>query len=135
MSDARETVDIRPEIGPREHPPVSDFALWISALGGPVAFLVNLQASYTMVDWACNTGHDWAVHVAHVIALMLAVAAALLGLALWRRVGREWPDSGGSSASRSRLLAAIGALGGALFAVSIVAQWIPVMVLGTCLRA
>jgi hypothetical protein len=88
-----------------------------------------------MVDWACNTGHDWALHLAHLVALALAAAASLLGFGLWRRVGQEWPDSGGGSASRSRLLAAVGALGGALFAVSVFAQWITVMVLGTCLRA
>ena len=39
MSDMTETVDIRNESGPRERPPVSDFALWVSVLGGPFVFL------------------------------------------------------------------------------------------------
>jgi hypothetical protein len=88
-----------------------------------------------MVDWACTTGNEWALHVVHLVSLILCIGAAVLGLTLLRRAGGGWPDSGGSSASRSRLIATIGLLGGALFAVSILAQWITVMVLGTCSRA
>jgi hypothetical protein len=128
------TVDVRPEAPPREHPPVSDLALWVSVLGGPFAYLLSLQVNYTMVDWACNTGHDAGLHLAHLVALALAVGAGLLGLALWRRIGGSL-DSGGGSVSRSRFLAALGVLGSTLFALTIVAQWITVMVLGSCLRA
>jgi hypothetical protein len=126
-------VDVRTEAGPREHPPVSDLALWTSVLGGPFVFLLNLEVNYVMVDWACNTGNDWALHVVHFVALVLSAACALLGLALLGRMRANATDSGGSD-SRSRLLAMLGILSGALFAVSILAQWIPVMVLGTCLR-
>lgn len=129
------TVDIRPEAPPREHPPVSDLALWTTVLSGPVVFLLNLQVNYVMVDWACNTGHEWALHVVHAAALVVVAAGTLLGIMLWRRVGGGWPDPRGGSESRSRLLAALGTLGGLTFAVSILAQWITVMVLGTCLRA
>ena len=130
-----ETVDIRPEAPSPEHPPVSDLALWTSVLSGPVVFLLNLQISYVMVDWACNTGNDWAVHVVHFVSLIAAMAGGMLGLILWRRSGSGWPDPGGGSGSRSRLLAVLGTLGGVAFAISILAQWITVMVLGTCLRA
>jgi hypothetical protein len=129
------TVDVRPEAGPREHPPVSDLALWTSVLTGPVVFLVNLQVNYVMVDWACNTGNDWALHVVHAVALVVSLAAAWLGRVLWTRVGGGWPDSHDGPDSRSRLLAVVGTLGGLLFAVSILAQWITVMVLGACPRA
>jgi len=130
-----ETRDVRPEAPSPEHPPVSDLALWTTVLSGPLVFLLNLQVNYVMVDWACNTGNDWSLHVVHLVSLVLTAAGGLLGLALWRRIGESWPDPGAGSVSRSRLLAALGALGGALFAVSILAQWITVMVLGTCLRA
>jgi hypothetical protein len=135
MSDMTETVDIRNESGPRERPPVSDFALWVSVLGGPFVFLLNLEVSYVMMDWACYTGNDWAMHLVNAVALVLAAATAALGLSTWARVGREWPDSGGSAASRSRLMATVGTMSGTLSAVSVLAQWITVMVLGTCLRA
>ena len=114
---------------------MSDLALWISVLSGPFVFLLNLQVNYVMVDWACNTGNDWALHVVHLSALALSAAGGLLGLTLWRRAGRGWPDESRGSVARSRLLAALGALGALTFAVSIVAQWITVLVLGTCLRA
>lgn len=131
---AEASVDVRAEAGPREHPPVSDLALWTSVLGGPFLFLLNLEASYVMVDWACNTGHDWALHVVHLIAFVLSAACALLGLMLLRRVKRAGPDGDATADARSRLLATLGMLSGTLFAVSVFAQWIGVMVLGTCLR-
>ena len=127
------TVDLRPEAAPREHPPVSDVALWTSVLTGPIVFLLNLEVSYVMVDWACNTGTDWALHVVHFVSLLLSAACALLGLTLLRRVRRAGPDSDRDD-TRSRLLATLGLLSGTLFAVSIFAQWIGVIVLGTCLR-
>jgi hypothetical protein len=130
---AEASVDVRTEAGPREHPPVSDLALWTSVLGGPFLFLLNLEVNYVMVDWACNTGTDWAIHVAHFLSLVLSAACALLGLTLLRRVRRAGPDSDRDNA-RSRLLATLGMLIGTFCAVSIFAQWIPVMVLGTCLR-
>jgi hypothetical protein len=128
------TVDVRTEPGPREHPPVSDLALWTSVLGGPFVFLLNLEVNYVMVDWACNAGTGWALHLVHLVALVLCAACALLGLALLRRVRRDGGDRVGGSDARSRLLATVGISSGTLFAVSVLAQWIPVMVLGTCLR-
>ena len=129
------TVETRAEVAPRERPPVSDLALWTSVLAGPVVFLVNMEVNYVMTSWACDSGNTWALHVAHLIALVIVVAAGLLGLTLWRRSGPHWPDAAGGSEARSRMLAAVGTLGCALFAVSIVAEWIAVMVLGSCLRA
>ena len=129
------TVDVRPEAPPRKHPAVSDLALWTSVLSGPVVFLLNLEVSYVMVGWACDASNAWALHLVHLVSLAAVVAGTLLGVALWRRVGRSWPDPDGTADSRSRLLAALGTLGGVTFAVSIVAQWITVMVLGACPRS
>ena len=131
---AEASVDVRAEAGPREHPPVSDLALWTSVLGGPFLFLLNLEVSYVMVDWACNTVNDWALHVVHFLSLVLSAACAVLGLMLLRRVRRSGADTDRTADARSRLLATVGILSGTLFAVSIFAQWIGVMVLGTCLR-
>ena len=49
---AEASVDIRSEAAPREHAPVSDLALWTSVLVPPLVFLLNLEVSYVMVDWA-----------------------------------------------------------------------------------
>ena len=132
---SEETVDVRPEAAPRERSPVSDTALWTSVLGSPLAFLLNLEVSYVMVDWACTSGHAWVLHAVHLGSLALAAGAALIGVSLWRQLDGAWPDAGGGSASRSRFLAAIGTFVGLLVAISIVAQWIPVMMLGPCPRA
>ena len=131
---AEASFDIRTEAAPREPPPVSDLALWTSVLGGPFLFLLNLEVNYVMVDWACNTGNDWALHVVHFVSFVLSAACALLGVMLLRRVRRSGPDTDRASDARSRLLATLGISSGTLFAVSVSAQWIGVMVLGTCLR-
>ena len=128
------SVDVRTEAAPREHPPVSDLALWTSVLGGPFLFLLNLEVNYVMVDWACNTGNDWALHVVHVLSLVLSASCALLGLTLLQRVRHAGPDSDRAADARSRLLATLGILSGTLCTVSVFAQWIGVIVLGTCLR-
>jgi len=131
---AEASFDIRTEAAPRKPPPVSDLALWTSVLGGPFLFLLNLEVNYVMVDWACNTGNDWALHVVHFVSFVLSAACALLGVMLLRRVRRSGPDTDRASDARSRLLATLGISSGTLFAVSVFAQWIGVMVLGTCLR-
>jgi hypothetical protein len=128
------TRDVRPEGLPKEKPPVSDLALWTSVLGGPFLVLLNLEVSYAMVDWACISGKAWSLHLVHFLTLLLAIGTALLGLVLWKRVGADWPDPGAGSVSRSRFLAAMGALGGLLFPFVIIAQWLSVMVIGPCPR-
>lgn len=128
------THDIRPEALPRENPPVSDLAQWTSVLGGPFAALLNLQVNYTMVQWACTSGNAWTLHVVHLVTLLIAVGAGLLGRSLWMRTGGEWPDAGGGSTSRSRFLAAFGALSGVIFALVILAMWVGVIVVGPCPR-
>lgn len=98
-------------------------------------FLLNLEVNYVMVDWACDTGNEWALHVVHLVSLVLSAACTLLGAMLLRRVRRAGPDTDRASDARSRLLATLGILSGSLFAVSVFAQWIGVMGLGTCLRS
>lgn len=129
-----ETIDLRPEAPPREQAPVSDAALWTAVLLGPIVFLVNLQVSYVMVDWACASGTEWALHVVHAVSVAIAIGGTWVSRSFWRRAGGSWPDTEGGSAARTRLLGALGALGGALFALSIGTQWLTVMILGVCER-
>jgi len=129
------TADVRPEAPPREHSPVSDAALWTSVLGPPLVFLLNLEINYAMVTWACTSGNGWALHVVHLVSLLAALGAGLMGRALWNRLSGAWPDSLPGSPARARFMAALGALGGVLFALVILAQWVTAMVLGPCLRA
>src|SRR5688500_8834114 len=96
------TRDVRPESGPREHPPVSDLAQWTSVLGGGLVFLAGLEVTYAMVDWACATDNAWTLHIAYAIVLALTVGAGMLGRSLWTRIGGDWPDSAAGSVARSR---------------------------------
>jgi hypothetical protein len=104
---AEASVNIRVEAPPREHPPVSDLALWMSVLGGPFVFLLNLEVNYVMVDWACNTGTAGRCMSCISCRSCSPLRCALLGVALLRRVvradqpARRW-------AERGRVLATLG---------------------------
>jgi hypothetical protein len=87
-----------------------------------------------MLDWACPTGNEWALHIMHAVSIAIAAGGAVVSRSFWQRAGGSWPDSAGGSAARTRLLGAVGVLSGALFALSIAAQWLTVMIQGTCLR-
>ena len=129
-----ETIETRPEAAPREQAPVSDVALWTAVLLGPVVFLINLQVTYVMVDWACASGTEWVLHLVHAASVAVAVGSAWVSRSFWQRAGGSWPDTAGGSAARTRLLGALGTLGGALFALCVGAQWLTVIILGVCER-
>ena len=131
---SEETIEMHPEAPPREQPPVSDTALWTAVLLGPFVFLLNLQINYVMVDWACSSGTEWSLHLVHAASVAVAAASAVASWSFWKRAGGSWPDSAGGSAARTRLLGVVGVLSGALFAVSIAAQWLTVIIEGACLR-
>lgn len=127
---------VRPEAGPREMPPVGNAPLWAGVLAGPVAFLLLLTVNYVYVEWACARSRWWPMHVAAALALAVTVLALLLSWRNWVAAGRVWPtDDEPGSASRARFLAALGVLTSGGFVLVMIAQWIPVMILGPCQRS
>lgn len=125
---------VRPERESRVRAPVSARALWAAALAGPVAFLVNHQLLYLLVDWTCLGGHRWVMHLTALFFAAVAAAGGLLARRNWARAGREWPTTEGGPEWRSRFLAAFGLLMSAGF-FFILAQWFPLWVLDSCVRA
>lgn len=101
-------------------------------LAGPVAFLLNLQIGYMLVPWACHRSNTIPIHVTMLACLALALGGSLLSWRDWRRIGEQWPDEGAGAVARSRFLAALGVMTGALFALVIIAQWIPSFILSPC---
>jgi hypothetical protein len=106
--------------------------LWAGLFGAPAAFLLNLQVSYMLVQWACTTGHEWAIHLSNGATLLLALGAGLIAWRAWHGTGRDQPESEPDVLGRSRFLAMLGVFMTPLFALLIVAQWIAVFVFGPC---
>ena len=92
--------------------------LWIGLLLPPAAALVQLQALYLSSEYGCGTSNFVPNHVIVVICLILS----LIG---WALAWREWTKRRDTVDRRSRFMALVGVLGGALFSLLILAQWLP----------
>lgn len=112
--------------------------LWFGALGGAIAWAVHLVVLYPLVDVACATGSVLLLHAVTALTLAVALAAALS----CRRFGRVSRGGSGEPAgdgdarprqrSRTEFMARAGLWLDVLFAVAIVAEWIPVLLLDPC---
>lgn len=100
----------------------------------PLAFLLNLQISYTLVPWACAGGHEFLLHLVALATLLLAACGGLIAWREWQRGSRQWPDDAEGRAPRSRFVSVIGILMSGMFSLVILAQWIPNLVLSPCQR-
>lgn len=106
--------------------------LWAGVLVGPTAMLLQLEANYALVLWACRTGHTWPLHVVSLVALLATIVAGVLAYGVWFRLNTE-EDAGGPLA-RSRFMSAVGILISLLMAAVIVAQWLPIFIHHPCER-
>lgn len=107
-------------------------ALWTGLLLAPVAFLLNLEVAYALVPTACSSRNPLLIHLVHLVCLLLAGVGALTAWRCWRGAGEIWPGGAGGPISRTRFMAGLGLLTSGLFALVILAQWIPSFVLNPC---
>lgn len=109
------------------------FSLMLGLLLAPVAWGAQQETLYTMVSWACQSGHFVVMHLVSLAAVLVALAGALVAWRNWDRLGRTEPGGEGGAAGRSRFLAASGVVSSLFFALVIVAQWIATFVLHPCM--
>ena len=95
--------------------------LWLGALGGPVAWLIDLQVRYAAVQYVCNHHAPWLMWAVTLAALALAVIAALAAFAHRH-----------SEVKRVRFMALAGGAVSALFSLAIIAMAIPDLFLRAC---
>ncbi|HSI34169.1 MAG: hypothetical protein ACAI43_05500 [Phycisphaerae bacterium] len=110
---------------------VRPYRLWVGLLGPPLAWLFHLIACYAAVERA-RESWPWYVtlHVASAVFLATALACGLIAWVDWRRAGRGWPKSEeGGPIGRTRFLAVMGIMSGALFALIIANAWLALFML------
>jgi hypothetical protein len=107
-------------------------ALWTGVLVPPIAFLFNLEVAYAIVPAACSARTVVLVHAVHLVSLALTIFGGVVALRTWRSSGATWPGGEGGRISRTQFMAGIGMLMGLMFAVVILAQWIPSFILDPC---
>jgi hypothetical protein len=108
--------------------------LWFSILAGPLAFLLNLQLSYMLVQPVCVTAHHLVLHLVPVGALLLTASGGVSAWRNWQRTGQAESSKAGGVLPHSRFMAGIGLLTSGLFSFVIVAQWLPNFILSPCQR-
>jgi hypothetical protein len=108
--------------------------LWFGILAGPVAFLLNLQLSYMLVQPVCVAAHRLVLHLVPVGALLLTTSGGVSAWRNWRRTAQAESSKAGGVLPRSRFMAGVGLLTSGLFIVVIMAQWLPNFILAPCQR-
>lgn len=108
-------------------------ALWFAVLAGPAAWMLGLNAEYSLVRVACAKNSMLYLHAVSLATLLLALAGGWVAWREWRRTGREWSDERGGTIPRSRFMGALGLLASALFTLTILAQWIASFFLNPCM--
>ena len=108
--------------------------LWFGILAGPLAFLLNLQLSYMLVQPVCVTAHRLVLHLVPVGALLLTVSGGVSAWRNWQRTGRAESSKAAGVLPCSRFMAGVGLLTSGLFILVIVAQWLPNFILTPCQR-
>jgi hypothetical protein len=109
-----------------------DLALWIVILAGPVLWLCAFEANFALAPWACTFQNKLALESVWIAGVLLCCGSALWAWALWRSIGGGWGAHEAGVVSRSRMMAIAGIVLSASFALVMVAQAIPVFMLGAC---
>jgi hypothetical protein len=99
----------------------SSVALWFGALAGPIAWLIDLQIKYALVQYVCRNRAEWIFWVTALGALILAVAGIVVA----------FPHVA-SDDRRIRFMALAGIGISAMFSLAIIAMSIPDIFLKAC---
>jgi hypothetical protein len=118
------------ELTENETQSAGGFAQWFGVLGGPLAWAMQLQTNYALLPHACDTENLKWVHIASAAFLLLALSAVFVA-AMDRKKARPVTSHEPLEARRS-FMGRLGILTSSLFALVIIAQWIPVLFFNPC---
>ena len=122
---------VRESTQPRIEAPVSPLVQWLPVLLGPMLVLVVQEVMYLFVDWSCYERVAWPIHLSAGAAVAITLGLALLAHRTRASVGEARADEH-RAARRTRFMGAVGILSALLSLFTIVAMWIPVLVLSPC---
>ncbi len=106
--------------------------LWISVLGGPIAWLFSFEARFALVPWACTFQSKAALFGVAIAALLICAACAILGWREWKVLGENGPTGEGGAFWRGTFMAIGGIVLSAGCFMILIAQTIPELMLGAC---
>jgi hypothetical protein len=103
------------------------FWLWLGFLLPPAAWAIQLQTVYLTSEYGCKSGNFMPNHLASIFALLLAIIGGVISWRNWLESGKKWEAEEANATDRSRFMAILGMLTGALFTLVIFAQWLPTL--------
>ncbi len=103
------------------------FRLWIGLLLPPAAWIAQLQALYLSSEFGCATSNFTKNHIVVVVALVVALIGWAFAWHEWTKTRDDAAVDTGERDTRSRFMALVGVMSGALFSLLIVAQWLPTL--------
>ena len=98
--------------------------LWLLVIAGPAIVAAEQQANFVLVRQACSMQRNVVLYVVVVVAMLLTIATAMIGVSIWRRTGAVWPTEESDLANRIRFISMLGILSSAMSFIVIVAQGI-----------
>jgi hypothetical protein len=120
---------------PREtHVERRDVLLWLCVLAGPISWALSQQLSYALTPTACAQNSHWLLHFASLGPFLLVLAGGALAWSRWKSAPEGSTEKGSPEGSRIRFMALSGVITCVFFALVILANWIPNLVLGVCDR-
>ena len=125
---------VRPLPAPAHAKGWSDPLPWLvlGLLLPPVAWLLDMQISYSLVKWACAHDRTPILFMMPIFSLTLVAVAWWMSWSSWHAVRREADQDGGRPMDRSYLLALAGIGLSALFALLILVSLAPRSILSPC---
>ena len=116
--------------GYRDHSHLT--ALAVGLLLPPLAWLLDMQVSYSLVKWACANDRQWILFVMPACSLTLIAATTLMSWQTLRHTDLSARDEGGRPIHRSHLLAVSGLALSILFGLLIFISLVPRALLSPC---
>ena len=107
--------------------------LWLGLLAAPVAWALDLTISYAIVKWTCGSQHTFVLHLMTAMTLLMTAAGAAASWSALQRAPDEASDDGPRPIDRGRFMALLGLVSSAVFALAIVGNQIPRLLLDACL--
>jgi hypothetical protein len=107
-------------------------ALWL-LLVLPLAFVaIEFQINFALVRHACSAQRNIELYVVVIVAMLLTIATALVGVSIWRRAGATWPTDAPDVANRIRFIAVLGILTSAMSLLVMLAHGIATVQFNPC---
>ena len=107
-------------------------ALWLLLVIGPALAAIEQQTNYVLVRQACSMQRNLALYAVVIVAMLLTIVTAMIGVSIWRRTGTDWPTEAGDLANRIRFISVLGILSSAMSFLVIVAQGIATINFDPC---